>query len=211
MFLVTCIPLLIRDIGQEINIAECKKEDIIMKSNLTYLWMMLISVIFAVSLTACGGGGGGSSSSSGVAEAAPITTTADTFIKGVAITRRSASDTDGVVSIACATNESVVGGGCFCSGSALVNQDGVLFSCEPGTTYFIGACYTQSVGQTVTPITVYALCMSTTSASAVTSAASLANVDNTSMSTELPKSAELLEMEDKFSQMIEEHNKNLMK
>ncbi len=95
-----------------------------------------------------------------------IAETTDTFLQSIQITKRSTSD-NGVAGVSCAADESVVGGGCHCSGDALANEDGELFGCMPVGNGFLGGCYSRYASQ-ITPIEVAAICAKSLSGSAIT-------------------------------------------
>lgn len=90
----------------------------------------------------------------------------DFFLKTITVTHRLASDIDGVVLSSCLSGETLVGGGCDCTGNVLNDTAGYLFACVPVANSYAGACYAYDV-QTFTNIEVKAICAATQSAEAV--------------------------------------------
>lgn len=60
-----------------------------------------------------------------------------------------------------------MGGGAYCDGFASKNEAGYIFSTHSSGNGWIGACYPVSVGQTKTLITVYTLCATEVTGTAV--------------------------------------------
>lgn len=89
------------------------------------------------------------------------------------------TNTTGVGTASCATDEVVIGGGCACTGSNSAGTNfGVAFSCRPAGNSFVGGCYDYLYSATLSPspIDVSSICAKsqTASATAATSAATIA-------------------------------------
>lgn len=92
-----------------------------------------------------------------------------------------ATDATGVGGASCATDEVVVGGGCWCTGSNAAGQNfGVAFACTPSGNGYIGGCFpegtTYNAALLSSPIEVRAICVKsqTAAATAAANAAALA-------------------------------------
>ncbi len=149
----------------------------------------LLLLPLGMSLMACGGNGGGTPN----AEAA-IEPTMGTFIKSIIVTQRSATDIDGVAIASCLSTEVVVGGGAYCTGSAMDYESGILFSSHPSGNGYIGACYPWAI-QTYTPIKVYAVCSTAIVGDAVVS---------------LLSAESQTQAEEELHQMIEDYKRRLV-
>jgi len=62
-------------------------------------------------------------------------------IPNLNITHRESIDNSGVGGVTCGVDEAIVGGGCYCDGSALEAESGVLFQCLPAGNGYVGGCY----------------------------------------------------------------------
>lgn len=71
------------------------------------------------------------------------------------------TDSTGVGSATCNSDEYVVGGGCYCTGGTTGTNFGVLFSCIPVGQTYLGACfnYLYNSSYANSPIQVTAICM----------------------------------------------------
>ena len=157
--------------------------------------IVVLSAVLSLFIYACGSGGGG-----GVDIVSPVDAATKSFVSGLYTTIRTATDPDGVATVTCNDNESVVGGGAYCSGIIADNNSGYLFASLPVGNSFIGACYDLYAGQTSTPIEVYAICASITMDDAVIN----------SMAITAPTNSDKVEKEkQKLRQMVEDHMNNL--
>lgn len=91
-----------------------------------------------------------------------------------------ATDPTGVGGASCATDEAVVGGGCWCTGTNTAGQNfGVTFACIPAGNGYLGGCFadvTYNPALLSSPIQVTAICVKsqTAAATAAANAAALA-------------------------------------
>lgn len=124
---------------------------------------IILALLLPLFLISCSKGGGGETPS--IITSAHATT--GTFLKDIIFTTRINSDTDGVVSASCLSEEVVVGGGAYCSGSVTNDQGGFLFASYPVGNGFLAACYDLEINIS-TPISAYAICASAVPGTAVT-------------------------------------------
>jgi hypothetical protein len=81
-------------------------------------------------------------------------------LQDIQVITREGGDPSGVANIACADNEVLMGGGCYCTGLYDDNEAGLLFSCVTNGTNngYVGGCYSYNADQAATPVLVRLQC-----------------------------------------------------